>query len=110
RHSGAVVVGGHSRRRGSGRRRRRTGRDGTSRDRHGAPMKLFGVDLGPMRPKRPGSPRRYFTEMTRGEALYPLLVLFGLQAVEQLDQNAFAVLAPDIRAAFHLSLTGLGAL
>jgi len=72
-------------------------------------MKLLGVDLGPMKPRRPRSPRQYFAEMTRGEALYPLLILFGLQAVEQLDQNAFAVLAPEIRDAFHLSLAGLGA-
>src|SRR5436190_10029102 len=73
-------------------------------------MKLFGIDLGPMRPKRPRSPRRYFADMAKGQPLYPLLVLFGLLAVEQLDQNAFAVLAPDIRESFGLSLSGLGAL
>ena len=73
-------------------------------------MKLLGVDLGPMRPRRPRSPHRYFADVTRGEPLYPLVILFGLAAVEQLDQRAFGVLAPDIRDAFHLSNGGLGAL
>jgi branched-chain amino acid transport system ATP-binding protein len=73
-------------------------------------VKLLGVDMGPMRPKKPRGLRKYFNDVTRGEALYPLLVLFGLLAVEQLDQNAFAVLAPDIQKSFGLSLAGLGAL
>ncbi|HEY1739505.1 MAG TPA: MFS transporter, partial [Acidimicrobiia bacterium] len=73
-------------------------------------MKIFGVDLGPIKPKKPRSPRRYFDELTRGEALFPLIVLFGLHAVEQLDQNAFAVVAPDIQRAFGLSTAGIGAI
>ena len=52
-------------------------------------MKIFGVDLGPIKPKKPRSPRRYFGEITRGQALFPLVILFGLHAVErQLDQTA----------------------
>lgn len=73
-------------------------------------MKMFGIDFGPMKPNKPRSPKRYFSELTSGEALYPLLILFGLRAVEQLDQNAFGVLAPDIQRAFHLSTKGLGAI
>ncbi len=73
-------------------------------------MKILGVDLGPMRPRRPRSPRRYFSEITHGQELYPLIILFGLRTVEQLDQNAFGVLAPDIQRAFHLSTKGLGAI
>ncbi len=72
-----------------------------------------------MRPKKPRSPRKYFSEITRGEPLYPLVVLFGLYACEQLDQRAFGVLGPDIRDYFHfsdqgfltlVSLTALGGL
>jgi branched-chain amino acid transport system ATP-binding protein len=52
------------------------------------------------------NPRR----ATLGEALFPLLVLFGLNAVDELDRSAFNVLLPDIRDGFGLSLgavTGL---
>lgn len=40
----------------------------------------------------------------------PLLVLFGLNAVDELDRSAFAVLAPNIRDAFGLSLAGITSL
>jgi branched-chain amino acid transport system ATP-binding protein len=73
-------------------------------------VKVFGVDLGPIKPKKPRSPSRYFGELTHGQALFPLIVLFGLHTVEQLDQNAFAVLAPDIQRAFGLSTAGIGAI
>ncbi len=42
-----------------------------------------------------------------GYALFPLLVLVGLNAVDELDQSAFNVLGPEIRRAFGLSNTGL---
>ncbi len=43
--------------------------------------------------------RRTFTD---GEVLYPLVILFGLNAVDQADQRTFALLAPNIRDHFRL--------
>lgn len=40
--------------------------------------------------------------ITLGAPTYPLLVLFGLNAVDELDRTAFAVLLPDIRDHFGL--------
>src|SRR5580765_723868 len=45
--------------------------------------------------------------ITGGAAIYPLLVLFGLNAVDELDRTAFAVLLPNIRDEFGLDLTGV---
>ncbi len=42
--------------------------------------------------------------------LYALLILFGLNAVDELDRTAFAILAPEIRDEFELGFTGLLAL
>ena len=42
--------------------------------------------------------------------LFALLVLFGLNAVDELDRTAFAILAPEIRDEFELGFTGLLAL
>ena len=44
---------------------------------------------------------------TMGEAIFPLLILFGLNAVDELDQSAFSVLLPDIRDSFGLNLQGV---
>jgi MFS family permease len=41
--------------------------------------------------------------VTLGAPVFPLLVLFGLNAVDELDRSAFAVLLPDIRDHFGLS-------
>ena len=38
---------------------------------------------------------------------YPLLILFGLNAVDELDRTAFAILAPEIRDEFGLGFQGL---
>src|SRR4051812_34341922 len=38
-----------------------------------------------------------------GAPLYPLMVLFGLTVVDQLDKRAFSVLLPDIAKDLHLS-------
>lgn len=43
-----------------------------------------------------------------GAPAFPLMVLFGLNAVDELDRTAFAVLLPDIRD--HFSMTDGGAL
>lgn len=48
--------------------------------------------------------------ITLGAPVYPLLVLFGLNAVDELDRTAFAVLLPDIRDHFGLGDTAALAL
>jgi ABC-type branched-subunit amino acid transport system ATPase component/MFS family permease len=45
--------------------------------------------------------------VTMGYPLFPLLVLFGLNAVDELDRSAFGVLTPDIRDYFHLKTQGI---
>lgn len=42
-----------------------------------------------------------------GAPLLPLLLLFGFNAMDELDREAFGVLLPEIRDAFGLSLTGV---
>jgi MFS family permease len=44
--------------------------------------------------------------VTRGAPILPLLVLLGLNTVDELDRSAFAVLLPDIRDHFGLSDAG----
>ncbi|MEY2404805.1 MAG: hypothetical protein QOD38_2356, partial [Acidimicrobiaceae bacterium] len=51
--------------------------------------------------------RRRLLAMTGGAAVFPLIVLFGLNAVDELDRTAFAVLLPNIRDEFGLSLQGV---
>lgn len=48
--------------------------------------------------------------VTLGAPVFPLAVLFGLNAVDELDRTAFAVLLPDIRDHFGLSDAGALAL
>ena len=48
--------------------------------------------------------------VTLGAPVFPLVVLFGLNAVDELDRTAFAVLLPDIRDHFGLSDAGVLAL
>jgi len=45
--------------------------------------------------------------ITGGEAAFPLIVLCGLNAVDELDRAAFNVLLPNIRTAFGLDLGGV---
>jgi MFS family permease len=58
-----------------------------------------------------GGIRRWMDEwrpsaVTLGAPAFPLFVLFGLNAVDELDRSAFAVLLPDIRDHFDLSNAG----
>ena len=57
----------------------------------------------PAKPRRRISLRGWLLGITGGAAVYPLLILFGLNAVDQLDQTAFAVLLPNIKDYFGLS-------
>ncbi len=45
--------------------------------------------------------------VTGGAPMYPLLVLFALNGLDELDREAFNVLLPDIRRHFDLSLASL---
>src|SRR4249920_3762458 len=63
-----------------------------------------------MKLKKPPTIRAWLLGITGGAAVYPILVLFGLNAVDELDRTAFGVLVPNIRDAFGLNLTGLLAL
>ena len=39
--------------------------------------------------------------------MFPLLILFGLNAVDELDRTGFGILLPNIRDAFGMSNTGI---
>ena len=54
--------------------------------------------------------RRWLRSVAGDGPLYALLILFGLNAVDELDRTAFAILAPEIREEFELGFTGLLAL
>jgi MFS family permease len=56
-----------------------------------------------------GGIKKWFEEwrpsnVTMGGPVFPLIVLFGLNAVDELDRAAFSVLLPEIRKHFGLSL------
>ena len=70
-----------------------------SRRRSGSPFVGFPFHI-------PRTPRRFFEEITGGEALFPLIVLFGLNAVDELDRTVFGVLGPEIRESFGLTNQG----
>ncbi len=53
-------------------------------------------------------PRKWGLErITGGAPAFPLVVLFGLNAVDELDREAFNILVPNIRDAFDLSIQGV---
>ena len=64
-------------------------------------FKIRGIPVHP-----PRGPKRYFTDATDGYAIYPLVILFGLNAVDELDRSVFGVLGPEIRDSFGLSNQG----
>ncbi len=51
--------------------------------------------------------RARLQQITGGGPILPLLVLFGLNAADELDRAAFAILAPEIRDEFGLGFQGL---
>jgi ABC-type branched-subunit amino acid transport system ATPase component/sugar phosphate permease len=51
--------------------------------------------------------RSWASDITGGSPFFPLFVLFGLNAVDELDRTAFGVLLPEIRDHFHLSNQGI---
>ncbi|MCX7620472.1 MAG: MFS transporter [Acidimicrobiales bacterium] len=52
-------------------------------------------------------PIQWLQGITGGASVYPLLILFGLNAVDELDRTAFGVLLPDIQDHFGLDLSGI---
>jgi MFS family permease len=65
------------------------------------------------RPRRPGTAQKLAAPwrpaaITLGAPAFPLAVLFGLNAVDELDRAAFSVLLPDIRD--HFGMTDAAAL
>lgn len=52
-------------------------------------------------------PMVWLRQMCGGESAFPLVVLFGLNAVDELDRAAFGVLLPNIRDAFDLDNSGV---
>lgn len=52
-------------------------------------------------------PVRWARALTGDGPLYALVILFGLNAVDELDRSAFGVLAPDIAADFGIGLEGI---
>ncbi|MCL4293212.1 MAG: MFS transporter [Acidimicrobiia bacterium] len=61
---------------------------------------------GALEPPR-GRVRGWIHSVTGGAPLYPLAILFGLYAVDQLDQTAFGVLLPEIQDHFGLDKGGI---
>ena len=51
--------------------------------------------------------RRRLEDITGGGPVYPLLILFGLNAVDELDRTAFGILLPEIRDHFGLDNQGI---
>jgi branched-chain amino acid transport system ATP-binding protein len=50
-------------------------------------------------------PVRWLRDVCAGQPVYPLLILFGLNAVDELDRTAFGILLPEIRDHFDLDLS-----
>ena len=50
-------------------------------------------------------PMTWLGTVCGGESAYPLVVLFGLNAVDELDRTAFGILLPNIRDEFGLDTT-----
>jgi branched-chain amino acid transport system ATP-binding protein len=50
-------------------------------------------------------PLAWLRDICGGQSPFPLIVLFGLNAVDELDRTAFGILLPNIRDHFHLDNT-----
>jgi branched-chain amino acid transport system ATP-binding protein len=63
--------------------------------------------IGRVTVHRPRPPRRYLNDISAGQAVFPLIVLFGLNAVDELDRTAFGILTPEIRDHFGMTDKGI---
>ena len=53
------------------------------------------------------NPARTLREMVGDGPVFPLLILFGLNTVDELDRTGFGILLPNVRDAFGMSNTGI---
>ncbi len=51
--------------------------------------------------------RLSLSRLTEGAATFPILILFGLNTVDELDRSAYNVLIPEIRRSFDVSLQAI---
>src|SRR5687768_10182992 len=69
---------------------------------------MTAVDVAPQAPSRgTASPQPARQGLTGGAPLLPLVVLFGLNFVDEFDRVAFAAVISEIRDAFNLSDAGI---
>jgi ABC-type branched-subunit amino acid transport system ATPase component/MFS family permease len=73
----------------------------------GPPSTMWAGSSGAAEPVSGGRWARWKGRTTGGAPLYPLAVLFGLNAVDELDRTAFGVLLPEIRDHFGLGTGGI---
>lgn len=50
-------------------------------------------------------PGQWLRDVCGGEAVYPIVILFGLNAVDEFDRAAFGILLPEIREHFDLDFS-----
>lgn len=53
------------------------------------------------------APRPALQQLVGNGPVFPLLILFGLNAVDELDRTGFGILLPNVRDAFGMSNTGI---
>ncbi len=53
------------------------------------------------------NPAKSMQELVGTGPVFPLLILFGLNAADELDRTGFAILLPNVRDAFGMSNTGI---
>ena len=53
------------------------------------------------------APRASLKQLVGTGPVFPLLILFGLNAADELDRTAFGILLPNVRDAFGMSNTGI---
>ena len=51
--------------------------------------------------------KQWLQDVTAGDLIFPLAILFAIYFFDEFDTAAFGVLAPKIKDAFHLSDQGL---
>ena len=54
-----------------------------------------------------GRVTRWLRNATGDGPIYPLMILFGLNLMDEVDRDGFGVLLPTIQADFHLNLQGI---
>jgi ABC-type branched-subunit amino acid transport system ATPase component/predicted MFS family arabinose efflux permease len=74
------------------------------------PVAPLVVDSRPWHERFRGAVRHpiaWVTDISGGGPVYALAILFGLSMVDEIDRDAFGLLIPNIRDAFHMSDAGI---